>query len=273
MSDSEATARRRRAALSAVRFSAKVARAVCRRVAAGETQLSISADPAMPSRVTLWRWAKEIPPFARALARAKAVGGRVGGGPGGKYCEATAAEIYDRLCEGESILAICRDPAMPSFSTVYAWRRARPEFAELMTRAREVQAERFFALGWEIAEAVTPETAHATRVKLTQLRWTAGRLAPAKYGATRAVEPDMPPEPPVTIVQRSFRLQTRADGAQRVVGSWPCPDTGLPIAEPRGPWSLPMSAEQAQQKLAQARAEGRPVLGLEDPAAAVDEDG
>jgi hypothetical protein len=38
-----------------VRFSAKLARAICERIAAGETQLAICADPGMPSRNTLRR--------------------------------------------------------------------------------------------------------------------------------------------------------------------------------------------------------------------------
>jgi hypothetical protein len=99
-------------------------------------------------------------------------------------------DLFRRLCEGESLVAICADPAMPCFSTVYYWRRQFPEFAETMRVAREIQAERFCDLGWAIASGVTPEAAYATEVKLRQLRWTAAVLAPRRYGRTKPVELD-----------------------------------------------------------------------------------
>ena len=60
-----------------VQFSAKLARQVCIRPAAGETQVAICADPAMPSRATIGRWARNLPGFARIFARAKAAACRL----------------------------------------------------------------------------------------------------------------------------------------------------------------------------------------------------
>ena len=172
-----------------VRFSREVAWAVCRRVASGETVRRICRDVVMPGRETLRRWAQERPVFAAELARARAVAGRmVRAGAEANYCPATAAEFFDRICEGESVSSICRDPTMPSMTAFYRWRKHIPEFGAMVREARDIQAERFCDLGWEIAEAVTPEIAYATHVKLGQLRWTAAMLAPARFGRTKPVE-------------------------------------------------------------------------------------
>ena len=174
-----------------VRFSAKLARAICARVAAGEAVAQICREPGMPSQHTVLRWRHELPVFAAALSRARLASERhTLNGPPSTYSAEVALSFYERVCEGEAVVAICRDPDMPSFSAFYRWRKHIPEFARMMREARDIQAERFCDLGWEIASQVTPKTAYATHVKLMQLRWTAGMLAPRKYGRTRPVELD-----------------------------------------------------------------------------------
>lgn len=166
-----------------VRFSAAAGRAICRRVASGESLVSICKTPGMPTHGTVARWAGELPKFGRALARARSAAGWVSPTSAGPaYDEAQAVEIYARLCDGESMKSICADPRMPGHSTVYRWRERFPEFAASIRAAREVQAERFCDLGWEIASAVTPETAYAAHVTLAQLRWTAAALGPKRFG-------------------------------------------------------------------------------------------
>lgn len=164
---------------SYVRFSAKLARAVCRRVAQGEALLSICREADMPHRGTVARWAATIPAFARrlALARQKA-GWAYEAQPGVQYCEEAAAEIFARLCEGEPLGRICRDPHLPATSTVDRWRTKVPEFDHMMQVARTIQGERLCERSWEIAEAVTPETAYASRVKLEHARWLVPVMAP-----------------------------------------------------------------------------------------------
>lgn len=186
-----AGAKARAKARPPVRFSAALARAICSRVAAGESQMAICAEPGMPSRATLWRWVQEIPRFAAAFRKARAAGGVAReNGRLSTFCQETADEVFRRLCEGESLTRICEDPAMPCHSTIYYWRRQYPVFAEAMRVAREVQAERFCDEGWEIACAVTPETAKARQVQLAQLRWTAGVLAPKRFGRLKPQELD-----------------------------------------------------------------------------------
>ena len=91
-------------------------------------------------------------------------------------------------------------------------------------RDRQVQAEQFCELGWEIAQAVTPADAYATHVKLTQLRWTAGALAPERFGRFKAVEHEAAAalalaaaEPNEVVFRvRHFEKVTGPDGRQYV---------------------------------------------------------
>lgn len=208
-----------------VRFSAEVARAICRRVAAGETIQRICSDEGMPNRGTVTAWAKAHGRFRRALARAQTLGGwdhERGGGRRSSYCEAMAMEIFARLSLGEPMTTICRDPTMPSQSTVALWRARYPEFAERVARARGVQAEQFCDLGWEIASAVTPATAYATEVKLRQLRWTAagfGRHRPVEAETTLEREAAAPAQQagPVVWTVRHFKVEHQPDGTRKVV--------------------------------------------------------
>jgi len=220
----------RRRTRTRVTFSKLLGRAICLRVAAGETVQAICREDGMPSRGTVTAWAKAHREFGRALARAKTLGGwdhERGGGRRSSYCEATAMEIFARLSLGEPMTRICADPGMPSQSTVALWRARHPEFAERMARARQVQAERFCDLGWEIASAVTPADAYATQVKLAHLRWTAGVLSPARFGKLKAVTPEdvdigdgargEPAKQVVTFRVKHFEVETQADGSKMVV--------------------------------------------------------
>lgn len=176
---------------SYVRFSAKVARAVCRRVAQGEALLSICAEPGMPHRVTVGRWVAAIPVFARKLALARqAAGWTYAAQPGPVFCEDAAAEIFARLCEGESLTRICRDPHLPALSTVSRWRLRDPGFDEAMRLARQIQGERLCDDSREIADAVEPRTAHATRVRLEHYRWMSMVLAPRRIARVRPMSAD-----------------------------------------------------------------------------------
>jgi hypothetical protein len=67
--------------------------------------------------------------------------GRNKGGRPSTDTEAKAAEICERMVEGESLRTICKSSGMPTFVTVFNWRRAHPEFLEQYARAREDQAD------------------------------------------------------------------------------------------------------------------------------------
>lgn len=88
---------------------------------------------------------KEKPPQAARTLKAQ-------GTPPGIYASkfdwALAARIAERIAAGESLRSMCRaDPAMPTEKTVWNWRRARPDFNELIelanatARARSLSAQ------------------------------------------------------------------------------------------------------------------------------------
>jgi len=234
------------------RFGAEVERAICARVAAGESLLAACAGEEMPAYETVMRWKTRRPGFAAALDAARREAGRPFGGQV-RYCEATVEAILERLCDGDGLVRICQDPALPHASTVYRWMQRRPEVRAEVVLAREIHADRMAELGLDEAMAATPETARVAEVRLRHLRWYAGRLDPVKYQAARASEGwrakgREAAEEPVERrwCARSFWVETRADGWRRVRGSHPDPDTGRVVDEPPGEWRPPPVGWQAQ---------------------------
>lgn len=220
-----------------VRWSDALAGRILRRLAAGEMICRICEEPGMPSREAVAKWARERPEFGEALTLARRTGRRPMGRPGGvlTYCEATADEIFERLCEGESLTRIGADPTMPSLSTIFAWRRRFPEFEEAVTIGKRIQAERFCDLGWEIASSATPETAYLTDVQLKQLRWMAGVNAPRVF-RIKTVEPEAPRET-LDVLMRTFEIEEDPEtGEKKVVAYCPNPDTGRPEREDATSW-------------------------------------
>lgn len=116
------------------------------------------------------------------------------------YSEEVAACICTRLIEGETMLAICQDEKMPARATVYGWMEADDAFRARCTRAREEQAEYMDDLILTIANACTPETAFADKVKISAYQWRASKLKPRRYGDKLELSGDA--EQPVEIVVR-----------------------------------------------------------------------
>jgi hypothetical protein len=226
-----------------VRWSAALARRICERVAGGEVLYAVLREAGMPTAQSVGMWARQRPDFAEALAQARRAGGRPSRGGGGvwSYCEATAHAIFQRLCDGESLTAIARDPTMPCLSTIFYWRRRIPEFEETVRVAKEIQAERLADLGWEMVQAATPETAYLAHVRLTQLRWMTGVMAPRVY-RLKPVEPATPPQ--VTkILFRHFKVEEdEATGQKKVVAYCPNPYTGEVECEDVPGWRPPPDA-------------------------------
>jgi hypothetical protein len=246
--------RKKKKQAAKVFYSWALGQAIARRVALGETVQAICAEAGMPDRTSVTTWAQVHPRFGRALHQARLAAGwdPETGARTTKYTEATAQEIFARLCDGESMTSICADPAMPGASTVARWRVRWPEFGDALRVAREVQAERLCDQGWEMAQKVTADTATAARVTLAQLRWRAGKLAPRRYGNLRAAESEFAAESlaamaavaaaaaPVIVAKR-FRIETRPDGCTRVVAFAPDPDTGqvVRLTPEDAPWNPP----------------------------------
>lgn len=128
-----------------------------------------------------------------------------------EYSQEVADLICERIAEGESLRAICREESMPNKATVFRWLAAHDEFSDQYTRAREVQADELFEQIIEIAD--TPKIGQKTTSKATGLetteadmiehrrlqvdarKWALSKMLPKKYGDKLAIggAADLPP--------------------------------------------------------------------------------
>lgn len=147
-----------------------------------------------------------------------------------EYTPQVAANICERLADGESLRSICRDKKMPDRSTIFRWLARQDgegettfaEFRDQYAYAREAQADAYFEDIVEIAD--TPqlgvktktnekgetETTEADMIEHRRLRvdarkWVAARLAPKKYGDKVTAEvtgkdgKDLPSAAPIVV--------------------------------------------------------------------------
>jgi hypothetical protein len=190
---------------------------ICARVAEGRTITEICADPAMPSRATLFQWLRRQPYFAcvyeaerveraqakvaRADARraavtaAKAARARAAGrrprdwvcGQKSRYDPAVAERFCDLIALGATLAEACGRPGLPSVKQVYGWLKRRPEFRIEYVKARafqrEVLADQMLAVALDTASAADLEAG----IRLTQGR--IGRLTPKTW------RPGLPADP------------------------------------------------------------------------------
>jgi hypothetical protein len=120
------------------------------------------------------------------------------------YTEAIADEICDRIAEGETLRAICRDEHMPSWRTVYDWLNVNQDFAARFAKSRKLGFDAIAEEAFEIAN--TPvmgeeieEDGDRVKVKRADMLghrklqiWTRlqllARWCPEKYGDRTAME-------------------------------------------------------------------------------------
>jgi len=212
-------------------YTPERARALCARIAEGETLRSICAEPGMPGEPTIFKHLRRHPDFAAAYRKARGqalrneairTGAHLRKRPGpkdprkpgrpGKFTPQLVADLCDRLGEGETLTAICEDPAMPSMSCVHVWLRQDLQFRRDYLQARQVQADRLFDELRDVARAATPRTVAVARLNCDVIRWQAARLAPRRYGyyAGEELEAEQLAEgggpAPVTVVIRQFDM-------------------------------------------------------------------
>ena len=96
------------------------------------------------------------------------------------YCEDIAADICERIADGESLRSICRDSKMPTKSTVFKWLVENEAFSDQYARARECQADSFVDDITDIAD--TEDDSTRARVRIDARKWASSKLAPKKYG-------------------------------------------------------------------------------------------
>ena len=97
------------------------------------------------------------------------------------YTPELAKTVCDRLEHGETLVAIVRDPLMPSRMTVYRWLQSDEAFREEYARARDAQADHFAEEIVDIADA-EPSLIFKNVDGVDVRKWYASKVAPKKYG-------------------------------------------------------------------------------------------
>ena len=139
------------------------------------------------------------------------------------YSEEIALEICQRIIDGRSLRAICReDDDMPAQRTVFQWLARHPEFAQHYARAKDMLADVISEECFEIADdgtndwmhrrseaekgagyaegwVVNGENIQRSRLRCEQRRWWAGKIAPKKYGEKLTAEHTGPDGGPLVV--------------------------------------------------------------------------
>jgi hypothetical protein len=106
------------------------------------------------------------------------------------YTPELTHRIYDRLSAGESLRSICRDPDMPSMSTVLAWLAKRPDFRRQYDLARKFAVETIGDDVLDIADNIwrrnSPTALEDARREIDAKKWHLARMSPKRRGARRA---------------------------------------------------------------------------------------
>jgi len=86
-------------------------------------------------------------------------------------------QILERLADGESLSSICRDKAMPAWSTIHEWMAEDKELSGQITRAREMGYLK--RADDAVAEAKRADDAAKGRLAFDAERWYLGKLSNA----------------------------------------------------------------------------------------------
>lgn len=111
------------------------------------------------------------------------------GRPSG-FTQAKADEICERIAAGESLVSICKDDAMPCYTTAQKWLGTHESFAAKYARAREDQADVLADEMLDIARSPSADQVAAAdkRLLIDALKWRAAKLRPRVYADRSTVE-------------------------------------------------------------------------------------
>lgn len=120
------------------------------------------------------------------------------------FTQELADAICARLAEGESLLSICRDDAMPGRTTILRWCEDDETFRGKYARARDHGLDFRAEHCIEIADNESGDP-QRDRLRFDARRWYLSKLAPKRYG-DKLQHTDASGEGPVTV-----RWLTEAD--------------------------------------------------------------
>jgi hypothetical protein len=106
------------------------------------------------------------------------------------FSEEVVELIIDRMCEGQTLAAICREHGFGR-RTVYDWLNRYPQFAAKYAMAQQMLADHLFDQILEIADGLKPDpnatgkenwrAVDAARLKIESRKYLCSRLYPLRY--------------------------------------------------------------------------------------------
>jgi hypothetical protein len=185
----------------ASQYTSAIADHILTQLLAGRSLTAICADPGMPPRRTIEQWVQDNREgFAARYRRVRKVAGAKGGGPT-VYTPELADWILDGLMRGRSLAAVCREPDMPTPSTVRNWAEwDREGFAERYRLAREIGYETVADEIVDIADncptmvierrrkdgttrlIAVPGNVARAELRIKARKWWLSKMQPRKYG-------------------------------------------------------------------------------------------
>lgn len=115
-----------------------------------------------------------------------------------KYSPEIAAEICERLANGESLRAICRDSKFPTEAAVRGWViDDKDGFASQYARAREIGYERLAEdimsisdepVGSLVSGGTDTGAVQKQRLQVDTRKWLLSKMLPKKYGDKQFTE-------------------------------------------------------------------------------------
>jgi len=116
-----------------------------------------------------------------------------------RYSLRRAKTICRRLARGQSLTFICADPTMPHYSSVMNWLAAKPDFRQMYSQARPLQAH---ALADEVLAVLRSDRMPPAdkQVRIKGLCWLAAKLHPAKYSEKTPPLAEEESSPSLTVI-------------------------------------------------------------------------
>ncbi len=97
------------------------------------------------------------------------------------YTEKLGLNICQRVADGESLLSISKDDAMPNRSTIHEWILTNDEFSNKYEKAVNVRTENMADDLNNIADNVKGEVMR-DRLRVDTRKWYLSKIVPKKYG-------------------------------------------------------------------------------------------
>lgn len=101
------------------------------------------------------------------------------------FTQQLADQICERMANGETLRAVCRDIGT-QHSTVIEWTFNNKPFSDQYAQARQKQADSYADM--ILDEAFNSHDAQIGRLRVDALKWVASKLAPKRYGDKVEVE-------------------------------------------------------------------------------------